>query len=170
MKITSNYIVESVTSVNTLRKLPWFLVPWLHWVVPGANITRALLERAKRKLMPLYEKRKVEIADEVRAGTYQPRDADALGWYEELADGAEYDPVSAILVIAVASIHTTTDFMCQFLADMVHHGEYVQPLRDELILAIREKGWKASTFNQLPLLDSVMKESQRLKPISMGED
>ncbi|EME87125.1 uncharacterized protein MYCFIDRAFT_187055 [Pseudocercospora fijiensis CIRAD86] len=168
LEIATQYTLTSITGVTTLRRLPRFLVPVLHWYVPDAIKSRQLLSRARAKLLPIYEKRKHELCQAINSGTYRPEDADALGWYEELANGRDYDPVVAQLTVAVAAIHTTTDFMCQFLSDLVRYPEYIQPLREELILALQDKGWKASTILQLPLLDSIMKESQRLKPISIA--
>ncbi|PSN59188.1 cytochrome P450 [Corynespora cassiicola Philippines] len=168
LEIATQYIVTSVTGVTALRKLPKLLVPVIHWFHPDAIKSRQLLSRARAKLLPVYEKRKKELSEASKNGTYRPEDADAFGWYEELADGRDYDPVVAQLTVAVAATHSTTDFMCQFLSDMVRYPEYIQPLRDELILALKEKGWKASTILQLPLLDSVMKESQRVKPVAIA--
>lgn len=169
LDIATQYIVTSVTGVTALRKLPKLLVPVIHWFHPNAIKSRRLLNCARAKLLPVYEKRKKEFSETSKNGTYRPEDADAFGWYEELADGRDYDPVVAQLTVSVAATHSTTDFMCQFLSDMVRYPEYIQPLRDELVLALKEKGWKASTILQLPLLDSVMKESQRVKPVAMGQ-
>ncbi|EOA83672.1 Cytochrome P450 monooxygenase bsc5 [Exserohilum turcicum] len=168
LDIATQYIVTSVTGVTALRKLPKLLVPVIHWFHPNAIKSRRLLNCARAKLLPVYEKRKKEFSETSKNGTYRPEDADAFGWYEELADGRDYDPVVAQLTVSVAATHSTTDFMCQFLSDMVRYPEYIQPLRDELVLALKEKGWKASTILQLPLLDSVMKESQRVKPVAMA--
>lgn len=52
--------------------------------------------------------------------------------------------------------------------DCIEH-DLIQPLRDEVVQAYTEDGgWKKTTLYKLKLMDSVMKESQRLNAASDG--
>ncbi|KAG6091830.1 hypothetical protein E4U31_007197 [Claviceps sp. LM219 group G6] len=43
--------------------------------------------------------------------------------------------------------------------------EYLEPLRQEMIIALADGGWQKTTLNRLYKLDSLLKESQRLSPV-----
>ncbi|KAJ0275931.1 hypothetical protein Brms1b_011792 [Colletotrichum noveboracense] len=50
------------------------------------------------------------------------------------------------------------------MVDLAQHPELFQPLREELARVLGTEGLKKSALNNLKLMDSVIKESQRLKP------
>ncbi|KAJ0340184.1 hypothetical protein COL922a_003616 [Colletotrichum nupharicola] len=50
------------------------------------------------------------------------------------------------------------------MVDLAQHPELFQPLREELVRVLGTEGLKKSALNNLKLMDSVLKESQRLKP------
>ncbi|KAI8239423.1 Cytochrome P450 monooxygenase eqxH [Colletotrichum sp. SAR 10_99] len=50
------------------------------------------------------------------------------------------------------------------MMDLAQHPELFQPLREELVRVLGTEGLKKSALNNLKLMDSVLKESQRLKP------
>ncbi|CZT49092.1 related to gibberellin cluster-GA14-synthase [Rhynchosporium secalis] len=162
VEINTQYTVVALGAVNALRKWPRFLLPMVHWFHPQVRATRALLNEARTILGPTHEKRARELA----AGKEAP--SDALTWFEELAQGQpySYDPTVAQMTFTVASIHATTDMFCQILLDLTKYPEIVEALRKELLDVLKKNGWQQSSFSQLKLMDSVMKESQRLKPIS----
>jgi hypothetical protein len=95
---------------------------------------------------------------------------DTLQWLDDISRGRKYDPVLTQLFLALASINTSSDFLCQALYDICSHENketLVQELRTEIISAIGEGGWGESALQKLKLMDSVLKESQRLKPIAI---
>lgn len=92
-----------------------------------------------------------------------------MEWMEECAKGRSYDPAMAQLSISVAAIHTTSDLLTRVLLDICRRDELIQELRQEIITVVKEEGWKKTTLYKLKLMDSVVIESQRLKPISVGE-
>ena len=57
--------------------------------------------------------------------------------------------------------------LTQVLYDLVDREELTCALRDE-IKTVLPQGWTKATVNQLKLMDSVLKESQRLKPVAFG--
>jgi cytochrome P450 len=162
VEINTQYTIVALGAVNALRRWPRALLPIVHWFHPQVKQTRALLNEARNILSPTHEKRARELA----AGKEAP--SDALTWFEELAKGQPYDPTVAQMTFTVASIHATTDLLCQVLLDLAKYPDIVEALRAELVDVLGKSGWQQSSFGQLRLMDSVMKESQRLKPISQG--
>lgn len=92
-----------------------------------------------------------------------------MEWMEECARGRSYDPTIAQLTFSLAAVHTTTDMLTQVIYDLCDQPDLVQALRDEAIEVLREDGWKKTALYKMKLMDSVLKESQRLKPTSIGQ-
>jgi cytochrome P450 monooxygenase-1 len=94
-----------------------------------------------------------------------------IDWLEETANGAFYDPIAAQLVLSVAAIHTTSDMLTQVIYDIFQRPQLVDQLRQELIAVLREEGGlTGACLPRLKLLDSVLKESQRLKPFALSKE
>lgn len=94
----------------------------------------------------------------------------ALDWFEDVAVslGQPYDPTVAQLTFAVAAMHSTTDHLCQILIDLRDKPDVVAAMRRELVDVVSKEGWNQTSLLQLRLMESIMKESQRLKPINRG--
>ncbi|KAF7169577.1 hypothetical protein CNMCM5623_002219 [Aspergillus felis] len=61
-------------------------------------------------------------------------------------------------------MHNTSDFLTQVIYDLAARPELVEELRREIISVKQQYPWNKAAFFNLKLMDSVMKESQRLKP------
>lgn len=94
---------------------------------------------------------------------------DALQWMEGCAQGRPYDPVMAQIGFAAVSLHSTADSLTQVLYDLCERVELVHALREEVASVIQGEGLTVSTLHKLQLMDSTLKESQRLKPSLLGE-
>lgn len=79
------------------------------------------------------------------------------------------DAAGAQLGFAIGALHTTTELLRQSLLDICAHPELIQPIRDEVKKAVNESGWTTAGLFKMQLLDSIIKETQRLKPGSLGE-
>ena len=78
--------------------------------------------------------------------------------------------ILAQLRLSVASIHTTSNLLTNVVYDLAAYPEHIQPLRDEIKAIVEEDGiLKKAGLAKMKLMDSVLKESQRLHPSSMGE-
>ncbi|TIC94071.1 Cytochrome P450 monooxygenase ausG [Colletotrichum higginsianum] len=158
VEINSQYTVVGLGAVMALRSWPRWLLPLIHRFHPQVRATQALLSEAREIMKHEREKRRQQ----------KHRQVDSLDWFDEVASqrGDQYDPAVAQLTFAVAAMHSTTDQLCQVLIDLRNHQDVVDALRRELIEAVTREGWKQAAFNQLKLMDSVLKETQRLKPIN----
>lgn len=49
------------------------------------------------------------------------------------------------------------------------HPEYIEPLCDEIKATVLRDGWTHNALGKMELMDSVLKESQRMKPTDVCE-
>ena len=167
--ITKKYSTDVYQASFALRDWP----PALHFIVhhfltPCAN-ARADVQRAREIIAPVLEQRR-EYRKQAKAGKSNvPKYNDAMEWIERTAKGRPYDAAITQLTLSVVAVHNTTDLMCQVLIDLAKNQDMLEPLRDEIKTVIEEHGWKKSALYHLKLLDSVIKESQRMKPMLLGK-
>ena len=164
LKVTREYTVDASRAAEKLRLWPSALRPIVHWFVPECQRARAHVHEARRVITPILEQRRQEKASAKARGEVLEY-SDAIEWLEQAAAGRYYDPVNAQLVLSLAAIHTTTDLISQVLTDLAQHPDIIEPLRQEAISALAANGWTKASLYNMKLLDSVIKESQRLKPI-----
>lgn len=169
LRITVDYTVDSFLAAQALRLWPWFTRRVVAYFLPSCRKIRQELQEARSIINPVLEERRLAKEAAIRAGKTPERYHDAMEWMEESAKGRPYEPDIAQLSFSLAAIHTTSDMLSQVLLDLCGKEEIVQELRDEIITVIREEGWKKPTLYKLKLMDSVLKESQRLKPIGIGK-
>jgi hypothetical protein len=140
---------------------PSFLRPLVSRYLRGNRELVNQVEEAHRVMgKVLKERQAMKIAGEL------PEYVDAIEWFEQVAKGRKYDPVHVQLTMSFVAIHTTADMITQVMFDLAQHPEYIKPLRQEVIEVLGEQGWKKTSLYKLKLLDSVLKESQRLRPIN----
>ncbi|CAG1989494.1 unnamed protein product [Fusarium graminearum] len=70
-------------------------------------------------------------------------------------------------VIEPLSRESTLAVSLNFGETTGRHPEYIEPLRQEAVQLLHEEGWKKTTLFKMKLLDSAIKESQRMKPGSI---
>ncbi|KAL1988857.1 hypothetical protein VTN96DRAFT_7741 [Rasamsonia emersonii] len=161
LKISTEYTVHAMRAVHEMRAWSPAARPIVHWFLPSCRKLRSTVKEARAIVNAVLEKR--------RADHQAAQHNDALKWFEDQAKGRPYDPAIAQMVLVFVSAHTTTDLLTQVLFELAQHPELIDPLRREVISEIGEKGWKGFSSQQsLKLLDSVIKETQRLKPIGIN--
>ena len=105
------------------------------------------------------------------AGTWKinsKEDYNALSWLAESAKGADRNPevlAHVEVLLALASVHTTSLRMVNVLYDLIENPQYLDGLRDEITTTSQTKeGWTPASYQHLEKLDSVLRESQRFSP------
>ena len=93
---------------------------------------------------------------------------DAIAWSQEIAGHRSIDHGGVQLAFAMAALFTTSEALRQVLIDICLHPDIIEPLRAEVQSAIDSAGLTQAALAKMQLLDSVMKESQRLGPPSIG--
>ncbi|KAL4892150.1 cytochrome P450 [Aspergillus ambiguus] len=168
LRITVDYTVDSFVAAQELRLWPKPLRSFVANLLPSCRKIRDELQEAKDIITPVLEERRKAKEAVLREGRTPERYVDALQWMEESAQGRPYEPAVAQLSFSLAAIHTTSDMLTQVLLDLCGKDDLISELREEVITVIREEGWKKTTLYKLKLMDSVLKESQRLKPIGIA--
>ena len=92
-----------------------------------------------------------------------------MEWMKQIAKGRPYNQAAMQLALSVVAIHTTSDMITQIVFDLCGRETLIQELRQEIISVISQEGWKKTALYKLQLMDSFLKESQRMKPINIGE-
>ncbi|KAJ5223938.1 hypothetical protein N7468_008480 [Penicillium chermesinum] len=163
LDISINYTVNAFTAAQELRLLPEFLRPFAVRYLPTSRKTQRQLKEARKLIAVVLKERRAAQ----RVGD-NPEYIDAIQWLEDTAKGRKYDPAAAQLALSAAAIHTTTDLFTQTLLDICGRDDLIRDLREEIITVVKAEGWKKTTLYKLKLMDSVIKECQRLKPMAIA--
>ncbi|KAI0468475.1 cytochrome P450 [Xylaria cf. heliscus] len=167
LRITTEYPVNGFNAAYVLRLYPKILRPIVHWFLPECKLLRRQYAEACSIIQPVIDQRMEEKRKALESGLPAPTYDDAIDWAQEESKQTQWDPATFQLSMAVAAVHTTTDLISQTIVELLNHPEYIQPLRDEVIEVLRIHGWTKTALYNLKLMDSILKETQRVKPISM---
>jgi cytochrome P450 len=173
-RITIDYTVNVFMAISAVKRYPKPLHRIVQWILPETRTVRAQMAEARRIIQPVIDQRKAEILAEKSIIYDKPTEpirkhTDAIQWLLELSKGEDYDAALAQLALSLAAIHTTGDLITQVIYDLCEHPELIQPLREEATAVLGSDGWKRTSLYNLKLMDSVIKESQRIKPPGMGK-
>lgn len=170
LEIMKGYTLETFKAVPAVQRYPVNVRPYIGWLIPSCRRVREYYGRSRQLIDPVMEAREAVKQAASQAGRPLPVFNDALGWLvEESKDrNSGYDAVTFQLIISVVSLNTTADLLHTVLVDLMQHPEYIQAVREEIVRVLREHGWKKSSLYNMKLLDSVIKESQRIKPIFLA--
>ncbi|KAI9786674.1 MAG: hypothetical protein M1839_006225 [Geoglossum umbratile] len=119
------------------------------------------------KLGPLFEERRRTM--EKLDGDWPDKPNDAIQWVLESAPPGSslYELCVRILYIAVSAIHTSTVSITNALYDLATHPEFQPPMRDEIESVLESHGgWTKQALAKMKKVDSSLRESQRLNPVT----
>lgn len=166
LEIAKNYTVDGFTASFLLRMIPSPLRPIAYWFIPQCRACRRAVRDAHKIIDPEVERRIKAVDEALARGEKPKKTADAIGWIHEVSRGRKVDYVSAQLSLTLAAIHTTTETTSQAVFDLCQYPEAVEELRREVVQVIGEHGWAKTSLYKLKLMDSFLKESQRVRPMS----
>lgn len=115
--------------------------------------------------MPVLEREKQAVDTKDQSNK---REFSTLAFIDQYAQGSRYDATMAQLRLIAVSVLTTSDMVEKVLARLCEHPELIQPLRDEVISVFESSGLHHNSLLKLTLMESVMKESQRLEPATLS--
>ncbi|KAF4999917.1 hypothetical protein FGRMN_2155 [Fusarium graminum] len=150
VRTSSEYTVQAFNSGDILRTHPRWSRPFVHWFLPSYWV---------------LQRRKVIEAKARAQGKPSPFD-DSIAWFEK--EGSKCHPALTQISLTQVAIHTTTDLLMETLFNIAQHPDLFQPLREEIIQVLSTEGLKKAALQNLKLMDSVLKESQRLRPVLLG--
>lgn len=172
LDLTVNYTVDFFKAAFVLRMWPAPLRPVVHWFLPEARKARSQVAAATRLMEPELARRRKERKEAAALKKQPPAPMDSLTWMasaaKEKADDFNY--VWGQLNYSLGAIHTTSMTFVYVLYDLIEHSEYIPLLREE-IAGVWKQGdiLTKNTLYNLKLMDSFMKESQRLNPVTLGK-
>lgn len=166
LSITKNYTIDSFMAADHLRTFPSWARSYVHWFLPGCRTLRKQVATARSIIEPIIAMRRE--AHTQRDGAAEPYN-DAIEWMEMECAGLPYDAAAAQLALSLAAIHTTSDLLCETMVQIAQHPGLDGELRTEVARVLRAEGWKKTSLYNMKLLDSVIKESQRLRPAGNGK-
>jgi cytochrome P450 len=160
-----DYTVNSIIGVSLCRAIP---IPfrWLaEKLLPICRQIRADRRKAAKILYPISVQRTSEIEAAKQEGRQPNLPDDAFKWFQHAAAEREYDEVDIHLRLLAVAIHTSSDLLQQAILNLCANPGLVQPLRDEIKTVLGGFGWNKAMLTELRLMDSFLKETQRMKPI-----
>ncbi|KAL4724544.1 hypothetical protein ACLX1H_007985 [Fusarium chlamydosporum] len=165
-RASSEYTMMAFALTSYVREWPKWLRPYIHWFLPRCWELRNKLNEARRCLKPHLERRNAIKQEALLQGQPCPFD-DSIEWFTKEYD--RHDPATEQIAVSIVAYHTTSDLLSETLINLCQHPETFQALRDEIVEVLTAEGGltKAALYN-LKLMDSVIKESQRLRPILLG--
>ncbi|KAF7588833.1 hypothetical protein BBP40_005187 [Aspergillus hancockii] len=165
LDVTDEYAYMGFMAARELRLWPQALRPFVQWLLPCCRRLRALARKTRGLVRPVLTARRKEKAWCEAQGKDLPEYHDAIEFMERAAKGRPYDAAMGPVLFSVNALHTTTDLLTQVLLDLSDQPALINALRQEVLTVMPHRnGWKSSTLENLKLLDSVIKESLRLKP------
>ncbi|KAJ5057151.1 cytochrome P450 [Bipolaris maydis] len=73
------------------------------------------------------------------------------------------------LFLSFAAVHITTEMISGLMCDLIENEHWMPQIREETVSTLSKHGWKNTLLASMKILDSAMKESQRLnKLIDLG--
>lgn len=156
LQIATTYASNRLTALTAVHKWPKLLHPLVHWFIPSCRKLRAQIQLARELLQPELERLKGQRK-------LDNEDLTSLAWIHHQADGYTYDAGLAQLRLTAVVNHTTSDMLMKVLFRICENPELIPPLRKEIITTVRD-GLRVTSLQKMWLLESVMKESQRLEP------
>lgn len=189
LALAQNYTPDVSFAGFLLDLVPPPLRPLAQWFIPAVYRSRKQLQAARRLVTAMMEERRrrheVQPAsggsssssstssNEKKGGRVVVASNDAIGWFDRAADGNTglYDAAAAQLALTFVADHTSANFVMMALLDLVRHPEVAHELRREIekeVSGLGWTGWEKSNLHRMKLLDSVLKESMRLRPIFFG--
>lgn len=169
LDVSVNYTGHAMAAVEALAKWPSFLRPLVYRFLPDIRIAKKEFARAHEILAPVFQKRREQNRKAREAGEANSKIADTIGWFDEVAKGRSYNETQAQLGLSFAAIHTTSEMVSGVITDLCDHPEWIDPVREEMAAAIKEHGWSKKALQNMKLLDSLMKESQRQHVPDIGQ-
>ncbi|GME34527.1 Cytochrome p450 [Neofusicoccum parvum] len=161
--ISIQFTHDALKAKMALERVPVPFRPLAAYWIPELKHVREIQAKMTKLILPEVEARRAKKAACEAAGKPVPKPVDSLEWMDSVARGRPWDFPNAQLLLNFNAIHTTSLTLTHLMYDLVAHPEYIEALRKEIIEVLQEdKGWKKTSLYKMKLLDSCMKESQRI--------
>nr|Q9C449.1 RecName: Full=Cytochrome P450 monooxygenase paxP; AltName: Full=Paxilline synthesis protein P [Penicillium paxilli]AAK11528.1 PaxP [Penicillium paxilli] len=168
LQASIDYTKNIFLTIALMRPMPGFLHPIVGRILPSSRSLKDQLSYIQQDLLGpvIKERRRLEASSD---SEYKKPD-DFLQWMMDLAQNeneSHPDNLSHRLlgITSMAVVHTSAMSMTHILYDLLTMPDLIEPLRDEIRNEIKD--WNKATqadLSRLIIMDSFLKESQRLNP------
>lgn len=160
-----DYTMISMRAVEELHGWPMWSHPVASRFLPNCRQIVGMRAQARDLLKPVLEERRRLVESDPTAAM----PPDTLTWTIKEKGQGGWDPdyqARIQILIAVGSIHTTTNALVNTLLDIITNPGVADELRAEYtdVLTANSGRMNKVALNSLIKFDSVMRESQRLNP------
>ncbi|KAJ1325976.1 cytochrome P450 monooxygenase 2 [Microdochium nivale] len=164
LNITKLYTVISFQAAEEIRRYPMWMRRFANaWLVPKSRIVRQQLANATKLVDRVIEERKRQDREGKAASQRLPN---AIDWCEEESADVPYDSGLIQVTLSTAAVHTTSDLLTETMLRLAQEPEFVQELRAEIKSSLEAEGaWTKTVLFKLKMVDSALKEAQRMRPI-----
>lgn len=168
--MAQNYAPDSAFGGFLLDLCPPFLRSTMKWAIPFIYKSRKQLNAARHLLTSITEER---VSRQKVQGTNEKKltsGNNSIVWFEQAAKGDTnlYDPAAAQLALTFVADHTSANFVMMVLLELARHQDMVEPVLNEIQREFDDKdfaSWTKTKMYNMKILDSIVKESMRLRPI-----
>ncbi|KAH8651049.1 cytochrome P450 [Xylariales sp. PMI_506] len=167
LAVSRDYTVTVFLATLQLRIVPESLRPIAQWIIPQCGRARSQVRKAHQIMEQAVRERRQQKAELREKGEDDDIFDDSIEWFEREAQGNPYEPEIPQIMLSMASTHTSTDLLSQVITDIAQHPDIIEPLREEITMALINGKIEKESLSQMNLLDSVIKESQRMKPLGI---
>lgn len=169
LHIAKQYTVDIFAASVLLHLLPAALQPSANWLLPISWRLRGQVRDARRLIRLDIEAARARVSDDENANEAKAEAAGSLDWMAQIADSRAFDYAAGQLGLSVAAIHTTSEMATKAILQLCNHPGVVPHLREEACNIVGKHGWTKNAMSQMELLDSFLKEVQRLNRGGIGE-
>jgi cytochrome P450 len=158
-------VKDSIISIVLLWAWPKLLRPVVYWILPHTYRLRKEEREACRIMNSFLERRQQEGPKDGSFPSF-------LGLMEQVAlekGRPSFNLAHGQLGMGLGSAFPTSQVLTNVLFDLTANPECIPALREEIQSALQTSGWNKTTLNHMRLLDSVMKESFRLRPLLLSK-
>ncbi|CAH0003192.1 unnamed protein product [Clonostachys byssicola] len=166
LAITKSYSINTSLAGDLLRQYPKWLRPFVCNFIPQCRELQKQVANGRKVLDPILRSREEEREAALANGDTERRYNDTIQWLVDESQGSSYDPVGAQLGFSVVATHTTTDLITETMIRLAERPELVDDLIQEIEDVLKVEGWTKTALFSMKRLDSVIKEAQRLKPLT----
>ncbi|KAF2493648.1 cytochrome P450 [Lophium mytilinum] len=169
LRISVEYTLHFGHGGYVMRAIPPLLRPIAHWFLPQTKQLREDVETARRIIEPTVIARRKEREADIKAGRKPKKYTDAFAWMDAVTEktGDICNAVHGQLNYSLGAVHTTSITFTNCMYNIVGSPGSIELLREELIEVLGSaKSWDKTTLNGLKMMDSFMKESNRMHPAS----
>ena len=173
--VSVNYTLDVFNAARILNLWLPILRPIVVWFLPETRKLRAHLRKARSIIEPEMaaraQKRKRYVKRGSNSDVGEEKNYDAHEWFRESSEaaGKPLDITLSQICLSIAAIHITSQLLINVMYDLAAYPDHIPALREELSRVLEEDGgWKSTTPAKLKLMDSIIKESQRMNPSSMS--